>query len=76
MWQYIEADFRRDYDIRLVDELPVMTWREFQTLLNGLSPWGAFASHYEDEAKKQRAERGDGAKSFWQFMASAGKPGD
>lgn len=81
MWAYVEADFRRDYGIRLSDDLPRMTWREFQALLRGLSPWGAVATHYEDEARRQRlaAERESGkpgaaAASFWQQIASMGRP--
>lgn len=61
MWRYVEADFRRDYGIRLCEELPHMSWREFEVLLQGLSPWGAVASHYEEEAKKQRAKQEDNA---------------
>lgn len=83
VWGYIEADFRRDYGIRLVSELPRMSWREFKTLLNGLSPWGALATHYDAELKKQRAEDDDEAAvsgrkaeaaSFWTMVTNVSKP--
>lgn len=81
MWAYVEADFRRDYGIRLTDELLTMSWREFQSLLHGVSPWGAVAMHYEDEAKKQRLEDeadsgkpSNAAMTFWQQIASIGRP--
>lgn len=81
MWAYVEADFRRDYGIRLCDELLTMSWREFQVLLHGVNPWGAVAMHYDEEAKNQRldneAETGKpsiAAVSFWQQIASIGKP--
>lgn len=74
MWGYVEADFRRDYGIRLNDEIPRMSWREFKTLLNGLSPWGALATNYEKELKKQRLEDKDAqkaqAETFWAQLAS------
>lgn len=81
MWGYVEADFRRDYDVRLCDELPHMSWREFKVLLNGLSPWGAVATHYDSEAKRVRLEDDDARPapsaaitSFWQGVASIGRP--
>ena len=77
VWGYIEADFRRDYGIRLVDELPRMSWREFTVLLSGLSPHGAVAAHYDEELKKQREEeeraRGKpsaAVQAFWSGVAS------
>jgi len=80
MWAYVEADFRRDYGISLSDDLPGMTWREFQVLLHGLSPWGAVATHWDEEAKKQRLadEEETGrpsaaAQGFWQRIASMGR---
>lgn len=72
MWAYVEADFRRDYGIRLCDELPNMSWREFQVLLQGLSPWGAVATNYESMAEKARLEEesasetpSSAVQSFW-----------
>lgn len=77
VWAYVEADFRRDYGIRLTEELPHMSWREFKTLLNGLSPYGAVAAHYEEALKEQKArdartEQGakEAASRFWQSVAS------
>ena len=80
VWGYIEADFRRDYGIRLVDELPRMSWREFTVLLNGLSPHGAVATHYDEELKKQREEEerksskpSAAVQAFWSGIASLKK---
>ena len=77
VWGYVEADFRRDYGIVLRDELPRMSWREFKTLLNGLNPYGAVASHYDEAIKKQRQEEERNSKvptanvsSFWNQIAS------
>ncbi len=81
MWAYVEADFRRDYGIVLSDDLPRITWREFQALLQGLSPWGAVAMHWDAEAKKQRLDTENrtgqpsaAAQGFWQRIASMGRP--
>lgn len=41
----MEADFLRDYQIRLVEQIDTMTWRFFLTLVNNLSPYGAVAAH-------------------------------
>ena len=77
MWSYVEADFRRDYGIRLVTELPLMSWREFKILLDGLSPWGSLATNYERELKKQRereeqnSDKPSSAETgFWNMIAS------
>jgi hypothetical protein len=35
-WGLIEADFQREYGINLVEELNVLSWRRFLTLLSGL----------------------------------------
>ena len=47
----------RDYGIRLVDALPGMSWREFEVLLHGLSPYGAVAAHYAEAMKRQAAKQ-------------------
>lgn len=67
----------RDYGIRLVDALPGMSWREFETLLHGLNPHGAVAVHYAEAMKRQdakrprsRAEQQAAANSFWASVAS------
>lgn len=77
VWGYVEADFRRDYGICLTRELPHMSWREFKNLLDGLSPFGAVASHYEAELKKQQLQEqrtnGQGAAAasrFWNQITS------
>ena len=81
LWAFIEADFLRDYgmDISRSGWLLGITWRRFNTLLQGLSPRGAVAVHYDSVAKKEREEqdgRSDaGAESFWRMMATTGKPG-
>ena len=82
MWVYVEADFRRDYGIRLCDKLLHMSWREFQVLLKGLSPYGAMASHYEQVSKAERLRMQDedtslgrnGANAFWSQVVSVRKP--
>ena len=43
MWDSIEADFLRDYQIDLLLMLDILTWRRFLVLLNNLSPNGAVA---------------------------------
>lgn len=77
MWEYVEADFRRDYGIDLTRELPDMSWRQFQTLLNGLNPYGSVASHYDSALKEQEStrektedEKRVAANSFWASVAS------
>lgn len=54
-----------------------MSWREFQTLLNGLNPHGAVASNYfaalkEQEATREKTEteKQAAASSFWASVAS------
>lgn len=81
MWGYVEADFQRDYGINLVSELPRMSWRRFRVLLNGLSPYGALASHYEEAAKRQSAEDAregggtpDDVKEFWGLVMGVQPP--
>jgi hypothetical protein len=39
----VEADFRREYNIRLVSALSRMSWREFIVLVRGLGPHSATA---------------------------------
>ena len=77
VWGYVEADFRRDYGISLVHDLPHMSWREFKALLDGLSPYGALAANYDAALKKQREEEqrrsnkpGAQVESFWRSIAS------
>lgn len=56
VWDAIEADFLRDYGIRLVEHLDAMTWRYFLVLVNNLSPWGTTAAKIAEEQKKQTDE--------------------
>lgn len=76
IWEYIEADFRRDYGIILSRDLPHMSWREFLVLCHGLSPMGAVALHYKEARKEQQIEeeRKTGKQSpeaagFWNMVA-------
>lgn len=46
----IEADFKREYDIDLVEALPDMSWRRFSILLGGLSGNSRFAGIVHQEA--------------------------
>lgn len=77
MWQYVEADFQRDYGIDLAQELPKMSWRKFWVLLAGLNPYGAVASHYDEALKEQRAQEisdnpdaaQQNANAFWRNVA-------
>ena len=48
----MEADFLRDYGIRLVEQLDTMTWRYFLTLVNNLSPYGAAATRISEIREK------------------------
>lgn len=54
-----------------------MSWRQFQTLLNGLNPYGSVASHYDSALKEQEStrektedEKRVAANSFWASVAS------
>lgn len=47
----------RDYRIDLETAVYSMGWHKFLMLLNGLSPYGALASHYDAELKRQNAEQ-------------------
>lgn len=56
----MEADFLRDYDMDIMEQLDVISWRRFVVLLNNLSPYGAVAIQIrawnEDQKKEQREE--------------------
>lgn len=65
----MEADFLREYGVRLAEALPRMGWREFKNLLSGLSPDSALHRHWR--AIPQTGRRA--AASFWSALASAGK---
>lgn len=55
IWDAIEADFLRDYRIRLVEQLSSMSWRYFLVLLNNLTPYGAVATKIQAQ-KEQPSE--------------------
>ena len=55
MWSAVEADFLRDYQIDLVEQIDRISWRRFLVLLNNLSPKGAvavqlLAKHNDDDS--------------------------
>ena len=52
----MEADFLRDYGIRLVEQINTMSWRYFLALVQNLSPYGAVASRIQDETNKRKKE--------------------
>lgn len=54
-WALIEADFRREYGIRLIDELYNMSIREFIVLLNNMSGNTLFT--LKREAYRQQREQ-------------------
>lgn len=56
VWDAIEADFLRDYRIRLVEQIDDLTWRQFNVLLNNLSPHGALAMRIRAENEKDSTE--------------------
>ena len=66
IWDAVEADFLRDYGIRLVEQLDQMTWRLFKVLMDNLSPNGAVAvriralnDHPEEDAGDDEAAAND-----------------
>lgn len=65
----MEADFLREYGIRLSAELPRMGWREFKNLLMGLGPDSALHRHWRQVPQTGR----QAAQAFWQGVAAAGK---
>lgn len=44
-WAILEADFRREYGIALVNSR--LSWREFLVLANGLSPKSVWVLEYQ-----------------------------
>ena len=79
LWEYIEADFQRDYGIDLGFALETISWRRFQTLLHALSPKGAVACNIGRIAKEARKEADEqsgqsvGAQSFWAGVMMTGR---
>ena len=64
VWGALEADFRREYGIRLSRELAGMSWREFKTLLRGLSPGCASLRAMEQAGPGQQ----ENERMFWESM--------
>lgn len=58
LWDAVEADFKRDYGIDLMEQIDHMTWRRFIVLFSNLSPYGATASK-ADMLRKQLEEEPD-----------------
>ena len=56
IWDAIEADFRRDYGIVLMEQIDHISWRYFLVLLNNLSPYGATAMRIRAEDNKKLTE--------------------
>lgn len=61
----MEADFLREYGVRLAEALPHMGWHEFRNLLSGLSPDSALHRHWRDIPQTGRQAADD----FWGMLA-------
>lgn len=70
MWDAVEADFMRDYGIRLVEQIDTMTWRQFHVLLHNLSPNGAVAVRVRAENDKQEENPVDDEAAANDFFVS------
>lgn len=71
IWDAVEADFMRDYNIRLVEQLDRMTWRLFLVLLNNLSPYGAVAMRIRSmNDKKQETDNDQDERDANAFFSS------
>ena len=55
-WSLIESDFKREYNINLVDEFDTISWRQFRAYLKGLSPNSAYASLLVNEQYKNNPQ--------------------
>ena len=64
----MEADFRREYGIRLREELARMGWNEFKNLLANLSPDCALHRRWRETPQTGRAAAVD----FWQALSTLG----
>lgn len=58
-WAILEADFRREYGIALVDSR--LSWREFLVLANGLSPNSVWVLEYQGRNDGSSAIEDDSA---------------
>lgn len=70
IWDAIEADFLRDYRIRLVEHLEHMSWRYFLVLLHNLTPYGAVAARVQEMAQKPSEDEADDEAAANAFFAS------
>lgn len=70
LWGYVEADFLREYGVRLAETLPRMGWHEFSALLAGLSPDSALARNWKPlpQSGKQAAA------TFWEMLSEGAGP--
>ncbi len=80
LWTYVEADFQRDYGLDLSETLCEQSWRRFNALLEGLSPYGSVALNARRVGKEQRereeregTRKSDGAAMFWRHVATTGR---
>ena len=58
-WAILEADFRREYGIALVNSR--LSWREFLVLANGLSPKSVWVLEYQARTDGRAAIEDDQA---------------
>jgi len=70
IWDAVEADFLRDYDILLVERINDMSWRLFLALLNNLSPRGAVAIRIQAEQDKPSDDPTDDEAAANAFFSS------
>lgn len=70
IWDAVEADFLRDYNISLVEQIESMSWRLFLTLLNNLSTHGAVAVRMRAEQEKPSDDPADEEAAANAFFAS------
>ena len=69
----MEADFLRDYGIRLAEQIDSMTWRCFLALLSNLSPGGAVAARVR--ALREADQDGEAAAERFFARATGGGKG-
>ena len=79
LWDAVEADFRRDYGITLVEQIDTISWRLFTVLFKNLSPYGATAFRADELRKNNETgnseDSGDeaGAADFFSRALSTSK---
>ena len=70
VWDAIEADFLRDYGIRLAEQIDSMTWRQFSVLLHNLTPDGAVAARVREELERAKDSPEDDEAAATDFFTS------